>query len=91
VRMALGAERREIITMVVRRSLLLAAVGIAAGAALGVVSGRAVQSLLAGVTPGDPPTLVIAATMALAMTLAGSLRPAIRAARVDPITVMRAE
>lgn len=91
VRMALGAQRADIVSMIVNRSLVLAAIGIITGVALAYMSGRAMQSLLAGVAPGDGPTFAVAAGLALAMTIAGSVRPALRAARVDPVTVIRLE
>jgi predicted lysophospholipase L1 biosynthesis ABC-type transport system permease subunit len=51
VRMALGAQRADIVSMIVNRSLMLAAIGIITGVALAYISGRAMQSLLAGVAP----------------------------------------
>jgi putative ABC transport system permease protein len=89
VRMALGARRADIVSMIAKRSVMLAAIGIAAGVALAYVAGRAIQSLLAGVTPGDGLTFGVAIGLTLAMVAAGSLRPALRAARVDPVAVMR--
>jgi ABC-type lipoprotein release transport system permease subunit len=55
------------------------------------MSGRGLQSLLAGVSPGDATTFVAAAALAAATALAGSLRPALRAARVDAVRVIRLE
>ena len=63
----------------------------AAGIALAFATGRVLESLLAGVQPGDPVTFAAAAVLSLAMAGAGSLLPAIRALRVDPTTAMRAE
>ena len=91
VRMALGATPRAIVGMVLREGLALAAVGAALGLALAYVAGRALEALLAGVAPTDAPTLAGALVTALVMTLAGSLLPAWRAARVDPARVMRAD
>ena len=91
VRMALGATPRSILGMVLREALGLAAVGAGLGIALAYFAGRALEALLAGVAPTDTPTLVGALAIALVMTLAGSLLPAWRAARVDPASVMRAD
>lgn len=88
--MALGAQRADIVSMIVNRSLMLAAIGIITGVVLAYMSGRAMQSL-AGVAPGDGPTFAVAVGLALAMTITGSVRPALRAARVDPVTVIRME
>jgi putative ABC transport system permease protein len=91
VRIALGAQRTDIIAMIVSRSLLLAAIGVITGVALAYASGRAMQSLLAGVAPGDWLTFAVAVALTLAMTVAGSLRPALSAVRVDPVAVIRSE
>jgi predicted permease len=91
VRMALGAQRADIVSMIARRSLMLTVIGIVGGVALAYAAGRAIQSLLVGVTPGDGLTFAVAIGLALAMAAAGCLRPALRAARVDPVAVMRLE
>ena len=91
VRMALGAQSCEILAMVLRQGVRLAGVGVALGLALAFAAGRAMQALLAGVSPADAPTFAAAAALALAMTLAGSFLPALRAVRVDPVTIIRAE
>jgi hypothetical protein len=61
------------------------------GAALAYVAGRAMQALLAGITPGDSTTFLAAAGLCFLMTLAGSLVPSLRALRVDAISAIRAE
>jgi putative ABC transport system permease protein len=76
---------------VMKQGVLLALAGVAAGLLLAYGTGRTLQALLAGVSPADPTTLVIALALALLMTMAGSLWPAMRASRVDPLTVMRVE
>jgi putative ABC transport system permease protein len=91
VRMALGATPRSILVMVLGEGFMLAAVGAAVGLAMAYVAGRSLEALLAGVTPTDGPTLAAALAIAVVMTLAGSVVPAWRAARVDPATVMRAD
>jgi ABC-type antimicrobial peptide transport system permease subunit len=69
----------------------LAAAGVLLGAGLAYSAGRAMQALLAGVSPADFPTFAAAIVLSLAMTLLGSLLPALRAARLDPVIVMRSE
>jgi predicted permease len=91
VRRALGAPAGEIVKMVARQGLLTAAAGVAAGLVLAYAAGRSMQALLAGVEPGDAATFAAAAVLCLLMTLSGTLVPALRALRVDPLTVIRAE
>jgi len=91
VRMALGAQSSDIFGMVLRQSLLLAGAGVVLGVALGYAAGRAMQALLAGVTPGDTAAFAAAVGLSLVMTMLGSFLPALRAVRVDPATVTRAE
>jgi putative ABC transport system permease protein len=89
--MALGAGRGRVLGTVLGRAAGLAALGISIGAVLAVAAGQAMQSLLAGVSPTDTQTLAGAAVLALFVTLAGSLVPALRAARIDPLVAMRTE
>jgi putative ABC transport system permease protein len=91
VRIALGARTADILRMVVRRSLALAAAGVVPGVLLAYWAGRGMQALLVGVTPADAPTFASVIALALLMTIAGTLMPALRAVRVDPITVIRVE
>ena len=95
VRMALGADSRRILRMVLRQGSVLAGVGIACGVlitlALAVAAGDGMQSVLFGVSPRDP--LVYGAVVALVtiISLAASFVPAWRATRVDPMIALRAE
>ena len=91
VRMALGAQSGDILSMVLRRSVLLAAAGVVPGIALAYAAGRSMEALLAGVKPADMLTLVSAVTLTVAMTIIGSVMPTLRALRVNPITAIRAE
>jgi predicted permease len=91
VRLALGAEPREILALVARRGLLLGIAGVAVGIVAAYLAGRWMESLLVGVTPADALTLASAIAVSVAMTLAGSLLPAMRAARISPAEAMRAE
>jgi predicted permease len=91
VRMAMGAQRRDILRMVLAEGLTLATLGVVAGVALAYAAGRSLESLLAGITPWDLPTFATGITVSLVMTIAGSLLPALRAVRIDPLVVMKGE
>jgi ABC-type antimicrobial peptide transport system permease subunit len=91
VRIALGAQARDILRLVLQHSLSLAAAGVVLGVALAYAAGRAMQALLAGIPPGDVVTFLTASALCLLMTLGGSLVPSIRALHVDPISAIRAE
>jgi predicted permease len=91
VRMALGAQSSDILSMVMRRCVVLAIAGVVPGIALAYAAGRSMQALLAGVPPADAVTLATAVGLSMLMTVLGSLAPTLRALRVDPITTLRAE
>jgi ABC-type antimicrobial peptide transport system permease subunit len=91
VRIALGAKARDIMRMVLGRSALLAVAGVTLGAALAYAAALSMQSLLFGIDPADVFTFATAVSISLLMALAGSILPALRALRVDPITATRAE
>jgi ABC-type antimicrobial peptide transport system permease subunit len=91
VRMALGAKSGQILSLILRESSRLAIAGVVLGAGLGYGAGCAMQSLLAGLDPGDAATFATAMALAAMMTLAGSLIPTVRAVRVDPAVALRAE
>jgi ABC-type antimicrobial peptide transport system permease subunit len=91
VRIALGAQRSDILAMVVGRGALLAAAGVVPGVVLAYAAGRMLEALLVGVRPGDVVTFASVVGLAVVMTLAGCLMPTLRALRVDPITAIRTE
>jgi predicted permease len=91
VRIALGAQPRNILRLVLQDSFVLATAGVVLGVALAYVAGRAMQALLAGIAPADAATFLVAAGLCFLMTLAGSLVPSLRALRVDAITAIRSE
>jgi putative ABC transport system permease protein len=91
IRMALGAGRGDISRMVLRQGAGLAVAGLIPGLALAYAAARLLQSLLAGVNPGDATTFSIAAGLCLLTTMLGALAPALRTLRIDPSSVMRAE
>ena len=91
VRMAVGAQRGQVIWMVLRDSLLLTAIGIVIGLPLALLVGRTLASALYGVKPYDAPSFLLAAFAVSLVALAASLLPAGRAARIDPLTALRTE
>jgi ABC-type antimicrobial peptide transport system permease subunit len=91
IRLALGAGQGDIFAMVLIQGARLALAGLLPGLALAYVAARLMQSLLAGVRPGDALTFSTAAAVCLVTTLLGTLIPALRAVRADPTAVMRAE
>lgn len=91
VRRALGAQDSGIIGLVLREGLVLAFFGIAIGLSVAYAAARGMGALLFGVRPEDPLTIAIAAALCLATAVAGCLRPAMRAASVDPLSALRAE
>jgi putative ABC transport system permease protein len=91
VRMALGAARREVLGMVLRESLAIVVAGALIGSAVAWMAARLMGSLLFGLKPQDPPTVLISVAVLLSAALAAALLPALRAARIDPITALREE
>jgi predicted permease len=91
VRIALGAKSQDILKMVLGRSALLALVGVVVGLGAAYAAGRSMQAILAGVNPGDLRTLGAAVVLSLVMALAGSILPAWRALRIDPLEATRVE
>ena len=91
VRMALGARRREIVAMVLRRGLRVSLVGLVLGVGGSLATTRALSPLLYGVNPADARLLAAASALLGLVALAGCYIPARRATRVDPLTVLRSE
>lgn len=91
VRMALGAERRNVIAAVLRSAFLLAACGVVLGIAGSFGVTRLLSSFLFGVTPTDAATFAAVPTLLLLVALLAAYVPARRAARVDPVNALRAE
>jgi predicted permease len=91
IRMALGGQRSELLWMVLRESLGLVIAGIAVGTASAIALIRLVHSLLYGVSPYDPLTIALAATLLLATSVFAALLPTYRASRVDPMASLRSE
>jgi putative ABC transport system permease protein len=94
VRMALGADRRSILRMVVGGGLRVALIGVAIGLAAALILGRILSSfshLLYGVRPWDPLTLIAISLVLICATLLACYLPARRAAGVDPMIALRHE
>jgi putative ABC transport system permease protein len=89
VRLALGAQRADILRMIVRQGALLAAFGLAGGLAVALGTARFLSAFLVGVSPFDPLTFV-AATLALGgAAVVAAIVPARRATRIDPVEALR--
>ena len=91
IRMALGAERRHVVSLVLTRGLMLATVGIALGLVGCLELTQFLASMLYRVTPIDPMTFVIAAAVLASTAILASLIPAWRASGTDPIAALREE
>ena len=89
IRRAVGASTRNIVSDVLIKSGTLVAIGLVAGLALGALSAPALGGLIVNVSPTDPWVMSGAAAVVLAAALAASAIPALRAARVDPLTALR--
>jgi predicted permease len=91
VRIALGAQPRDILRMVVGDAARLGASGLVLGVALAYAAGRGMQALLAGVRPSDGEAFGAAVALTAVMLVVGTLVPALRALRIDPVSVIRSE
>jgi len=91
IRIALGADRRAVVRMVMREAGMLLVGGVVVGTALAIVAARAASTLLFGLHPGDPATLAMAAAGLGAVAMLASYLPALRAARLEPTEALREE
>ena len=91
IRLALGAQRRQMIGLVMREMLLLVVIGLVIGLAAASAATRVIEGLLFGLQPHDPRTMGLAALVLLAVAGAAGFLPARRAARVDPLVALRHE
>jgi predicted permease len=91
IRMALGAQRSDITTMILAKAATLLAVGLVLGTALSLAAASAASALLYGMKPRDPATLAGAALILAVVTVVASLLPSMRAAKVNPIDSLRSE
>ena len=91
IRMALGADRRRVVAMVMKQAATLVLAGLAIGAPCAFALTRLAQSLLFGLSPRDPATFVAAAILLAGAAVFGSFLPAWRASKVDPMSALRCE
>jgi putative ABC transport system permease protein len=91
IRMAIGAERVDVLRLILREAGMLTVAGLLIGAALALASAQAAKSLLYGLKPRDPLTLVAAVVVLSAVAAFASFWPAYRASRLDPLIALRYE
>ena len=91
VRMALGAGRRDVSWLILREALLLVSAGVAVGLPMIFAVTRLASTLLFGLTPTDPVSLIFAALLMLLVAMVAGYLPSRRATRVDPIVALRCE
>jgi ABC-type antimicrobial peptide transport system permease subunit len=91
LRMALGADRQEVVHMVLRESLVPVVVGLAFGLGVVVATTRFIQSMLFGLTPHDAPTILFAALGLIVSALLAAWLPSRRASGIDPMAALRCE
>jgi len=91
IRVALGAQQGQVLRLIMRQGLVLAASGVAVGIALALIFTRLLRSLLFGVQPFDPVTFIGVAFLLTLIALAACYLPARRAMRVDPVVALRYE
>jgi ABC-type antimicrobial peptide transport system permease subunit len=91
VRLALGAGPSLVARMIVSEAARMALVGVVPGVIAAYVAARAMSTLLFGVPPADLVTIAAATVLCFATAVLGALRPAMRAARVDPMSAMRSD
>ena len=91
VRMALGAARGDILRLIIGRVIVIAVLGVAAGVAIGLPAMQLLSALLYQVTPDDPLVFATLAVALFAVAILAGYVPARRAARVDPLQMLRAE
>jgi hypothetical protein len=91
VRLALGADRGNVVRLVLREAALLLIIGLAIGTVLSLWAGSAAGALLFGLKPYDPPTLAAAALLLASVSLMASYWPARQASRLEPMSALREE
>jgi ABC-type antimicrobial peptide transport system permease subunit len=89
IRRAIGATTADIVRLVLRHHATLVGAGLAVGLGAGVLGATALRAFLAGVGPTDPASLLAAVGLVGGSALLASTLPALRAARVDPMTALR--
>jgi ABC-type antimicrobial peptide transport system permease subunit len=87
----MGAQRADVLRMVMRDATMMVGIGLVVGAVLAVISAKWAASMLFGLKPRDPATYVVCAVALAGVAAVASLIPARRAARLDPWTALRDE
>jgi putative ABC transport system permease protein len=91
IRMAIGAQQRNIVGLVLSEGLALLALGLLVGSGIAVILGRALRAFLFGVEPTDPITFVAVPVAFTVVALLACCLPARRAAKIEPMTALRSE
>lgn len=91
IRVAMGAARWQVLSMVMKNGLGLVLLGLAAGLGMALMLNRTIEGLLVGVSPTDAPTLLVAAAVLLLVAILACYVPAWRASRMDPLVALRFE
>jgi len=91
VRMALGADRLDVVKLILKQGMLLTGIGILCGLVLSFAATRVLSGLLYGIKPGDPATFAAISLFLAAVALVSCYLPARRAASIDPMKSLRTE
>lgn len=91
VRVALGAQLRDVLNQVLGEGIRVVAIGVGIGLLLSIAAARLVRALLFGVEASDPSAMLLASCTLLLTAVLAALVPAWRAARVDPVAALRAD
>jgi predicted permease len=91
LRLAVGAQRGDVLRMILKRGMTLAAIGVAVGLAISFLTTRFIATLLYGVEPTDAMTFCAMSLVLLAVAFVASVAPAYRAAQTDPMTTLRTQ
>jgi predicted permease len=91
VRIALGAQRRQVIGLVLRDTVSMLVIGVVLGTALALIAGRAATTMLFGLKPYDIATLIFAIVLLAAIAVLASWLPALKASRLNPVDALRCD
>ena len=90
-RIALGAQRSDVLRLILGRGFVLTLSGVGAGSVLALILSRQMKKIIYGVSPADPATFATVALLLIAIALVACYVPARRAMRVDPVIALRCE
>jgi putative ABC transport system permease protein len=91
IRMALGAQTKDVLKMIVGQGMTVVVIGVVIGVAASFALTRLMESLLFGVSAADPITFIVVPLILTAVAMAACFLPALRVARVDPVIALRYE